>query len=124
MLIDDHVCDGCQRRGGEDPHRHGLHLFQRRQRVEAAHVHLGIQRLAAGGEGHPDQLARLRQQLGLTARLGDELAQQGRIHTGAHQTADHLGILCLQRIGDGIEAGDGTMPGLGPGLVPGAGGGR
>ena len=124
VLIDDHVGDVRQRRGGEDPHRHGLHLFQRRQRVEAAHVHLGIQRLAAGGESHSDQLARLRQQLGLTARIGDELAQQGRIHTGAHQAADHLGILRFQGIGDGIEARDGTMPGLGPGLIPGAGGGR
>ncbi|MNJ24554.1 hypothetical protein D3C77_189770 [compost metagenome] len=75
MLIDDHIRDGCQRCRGEDPHRHGLHLFQLGQRVEAAYVHLGIQRLAAGGEGHPDQLARLRQQLGLTAGLGDELAQ-------------------------------------------------
>ena len=114
----------ARRCGGEDPHRDGLHLFQCRQRVEAPDIHLGIQRLAAGGEGHPDQLARLRQQLGLTARIGDEFAQQGRIHARPHQAADHFGILGLQGVRDGVEAGDGTVPGLGLRLVPGAGGGR
>ena len=124
MLVDDHVGDGVEGILGEDAHRHRLHLFQLGQRVEAADVLLGIQRLAAGGESHPDQLARLGQQFALAGRIGNQRCQQGRIHARTHQPGDHFAVGRFQGIGDGVQAGDGAVPGLGLGLVPGAGGGR
>ena len=80
VLIDDDIRDGVEGILGEDAHRHGLHLFQHRQRVEAAYVLLGIQRLAAGGEGHPDQLARLRQHLLHLLALGLQVFEAPHFH--------------------------------------------
>ncbi len=119
MLIDDHISDSAQvGRRCKDPQRYRLYFAQGRQRVEAADIALGIQRLATRGEGHPDQLACLGQQFTLTARVGDQLTQQCGVHARPDQSTDHLGIARFQHVGDGIEAGNGAVPGLGLGLVP------